>query len=122
MRRHDPGETAVSADAQICRTCGGLRILPGGGRGPEKCPACSSTDVETLPLSGKGKLYSYTRVHVPTRMFQDDAPYWLVLVELEEGHRVMGRLADDDTARPAIEAHIEIDLIDDRGPLFRLAY
>ena len=114
----------MSLKARSCATCGALRILSGRG-GPEvgeKCPACASADVDTLPLSGKGKLYSYTRVHVPTRLFQDAAPYWLVLVDLEEGRRIMGRLVEDGEAQPAVEAPVEIDSIDEGGPLFRLGH
>lgn len=81
---------------------------------------CGSADVQALSLSGKGRLYSYTRVHVPTSLFQEDAPYWLALVDLDEGHRVMGRLIGTPSAQPVIEAPVEIHSIDERGALFRL--
>ncbi|MBI2880364.1 MAG: OB-fold domain-containing protein [Candidatus Tectomicrobia bacterium] len=107
-------------DARICRTCGALRVFSGKREGAGECPACGSTGVETLSLSGKGRLYSYTRVHVPARLFQAAPPYWLVLVDLDEGHRVMGRLVAEASTQPAIGAPVGIESVDESGLLFRL--
>ena len=51
-----------------------------------------STDQEWREVSGKGKLYAWTEVHVPVRGLEDFAPYVLAAVELDEGVRVMSRL------------------------------
>ena len=53
-----------------------------------------STDQEWREVSGKGKLYAWTEVHVPVRGMEDLAPYVLAAVELDEGVRVMSRLVN----------------------------
>ncbi len=54
------------------------------------------TDLEWREVSGRGKLYGWTRVHVPARGFQELAPYVLASVELEEGARITARLINAD--------------------------
>lgn len=53
----------------------------------ERCPHCFSTQLEWKPVTGRGKVYSYTVVHRAShRSFAD--PYVLAIVELEEGPRL----------------------------------
>jgi uncharacterized OB-fold protein len=63
---------------QKCRACN--RILP-----PltEMCCQCFSSDLEGIPLSKRGRLFSYTVVHVPVKNFQP--PYAIGWIELPEG-------------------------------------
>ena len=42
--------------------------------------------------SGKGKLYSFTIVHVPGAGFEDRVPYVIGLVEIDEGVRIVANL------------------------------
>jgi len=55
------------------------------------CPECRSFDFEWAPCSGRGKVYSYTVVHHQTHP-AFPVPYTIVLVELEEGQRLIGQL------------------------------
>lgn len=56
-------------------------------------------NLEWREVAGKGRLYSYTETVIPTRGFEDLAPYLIGLVELDEGVRLMSLLhncsADD---------------------------
>lgn len=52
------------------------------------------TDQEWREVSGKGKLYAWTEVHVPLQGLEEFAPYVLAAVELDEGVRVMSRLVN----------------------------
>jgi len=52
------------------------------------CPHCWSGRVAWLPLSGRGKLYSQTVVHAAPAAFQDEVPYRVGIVDLEEGVRI----------------------------------
>lgn len=56
-------------------------------------------NLEWRESAGKGSLYSYTETVIPTRGFEDIAPYLIGLVELDEGVRLMALLhncsADD---------------------------
>jgi len=49
-------------------------------------------NLEWREASGKGTLFSYTETYVPTRGFENLAPYLIGLVELEEGVRLMSLL------------------------------
>ena len=51
-------------------------------------------DMEWREVSGKGKLYAWTEVHVPLAGFEELAPYVLAAVELDEGVRIMSRLTN----------------------------
>ncbi len=54
------------------------------------CPACASDDVEIVPASGRGSLYSYVITHRAAPGFE--APYVIAEVELEEGPRLLSNL------------------------------
>jgi hypothetical protein len=73
-----------------CKNCGALNFPPRAD-----CANCLSSDVEWVELSGKGKLITYTTAHFAPVGFEDDAPYTLALVELEEGPRVLAHLSKE---------------------------
>ena len=50
------------------------------------CPRCLGAESEWQPVSGRGRVFSYVVFHqVYHRAFQDDVPYNVALVQLEEG-------------------------------------
>lgn len=49
-------------------------------------------NLEWRKASGKGEIYSFTVTHVPAAGFEDQAPYVVALVELDEGVRMIGNL------------------------------
>ncbi|MBY6410843.1 Zn-ribbon domain-containing OB-fold protein [Rhodococcus sp. BP-252] len=53
------------------------------------CPACNSGNVEWIECSGRASLYSYVIEHRPGPGFEDEGPYVVAVVELEEGPRMM---------------------------------
>ena len=62
------------------------------------CPACSSAEFTFAPVSGIGVVYSYTVSHMSVEpAWQPHLPFLTLVVELEEGPRIVA------TAR-----HIEI--------------
>ena len=68
---------------QRCGECGSFIYYP-----RDRCPKCLSERLEWTPVSGRGKLYSYTVVRrASTRSFADK-PYVLAIVELDEGVRM----------------------------------
>ena len=73
---------------QRCAACGTFRHPP-----RYYCAACGSGEVEWAPSSGRGRLVSWTVTHFPfDRGWADDLPYATVVVELEEGVRLIGAL------------------------------
>lgn len=67
-----------------CRSCGRHHFYP-----RDFCPTCFSFDVEWVRASGRGTIHSFTICHRPAQGFEKELPYNIVLVELEEGVRMM---------------------------------
>jgi uncharacterized OB-fold protein len=74
--------------AQRCADCGALRHPP-----RPMCPHCHSLEIDVVPLSGRGTLYSYAILHHPQNP-AFDYPVFAALVDLEEGIRVVSNLVD----------------------------
>jgi uncharacterized OB-fold protein len=69
-------------------------------------------------LSGKGTLYSHTRVHAAPAVFRSEAPYRVCVVDLEEGVRIATRLVDGDEP-PTMGGAVEMIVLRyDDGALF----
>lgn len=111
----------VAADrrlaVQACVKCGALRHPPG-----PSCPECLSLMWRTRDLSGRGTLYSYTVVHHP-RAVGFDGPAVVVLVEMEEGVRIVSNVDEIDPDTLRIGEPLEVYFVDqDEGwtvPQFR---
>lgn len=58
------------------------------------CPHCWSPDVRWSPLSSRGTIYSWTRIHAAPAVFAAEAPYAVGIVDLDAGIRVACRLLD----------------------------
>ncbi len=59
------------------------------------CPKCRRKGKLTAKrFSGFGKIHSYTQIHVPPDGFETQAPYFLALIDLIEGARILGQIVD----------------------------
>lgn len=77
---------------QRCSACRRWRHVP-----RDMCAACGSFDWEWARSSGKGTLFSWTTTMQPMMpQFADLVPYSPVVVELEEGVRMLSWLVDTD--------------------------
>jgi uncharacterized OB-fold protein len=74
------------------------------------CRECGSTETEGYELDGEGELRSYTEVTSPPTGHEDQTPYYLAMVELDEGPIVTGQLTDTevDGFEPEIGARVEL--------------
>jgi uncharacterized OB-fold protein len=78
------GTRAHELRLQRCRQCGKHIFYPRA-----VCPFCLSERLEWVAAGGEGKIYSYTVVRRAMHpAFQDDVPYVLAIVELDEGPRL----------------------------------
>jgi uncharacterized OB-fold protein len=74
-------------------------------------PRCPTKQVEEALLSRRGRLYSYTmQAYRPPPLFKMEpwSPYFIGLVELPEGLRVMGMLTDTPVADIHIDMEVEV--------------
>ena len=78
------GAQAGELRIQHCRDCGQHYFYP-----RPFCPHCLSDDVEWVTASGRATLWSYIINHRPGPGFEDDAPYAIATVKLEEGPTMM---------------------------------
>lgn len=58
------------------------------------CQECGSLDTEIVELSGKGKLVSFTTHYIAPQGRDNELPYTVALVELDEGPWLVGNLID----------------------------
>lgn len=70
-----------------CRACGHTSFPPRAD-----CRRCLSPDFELVPVSGRGRLWTWTRITAAPRGFEAYAPYVLGVVELEDGGRALAPL------------------------------
>jgi uncharacterized OB-fold protein/acyl dehydratase len=73
---------------QRCDSCQSLRHPPGPG-----CPTCGSREWTAEQMSGRGEIYSFVRHHHPN-IPPFEAGHAVILVELEEGVRIVSELED----------------------------
>jgi uncharacterized OB-fold protein len=68
-----------------CNACGKFWFPPS-----QSCPHCLAADFSWVPVSGKGKVFSFVTFHrVYHPAFAKEVPYVVALVELEEGPRLL---------------------------------
>jgi len=75
-----------------CDACGARwsRPLPA-------CPFCGAERVSLVDSTGQGTVYSWVTVRrALDPAFESSVPYTVVVVDLDDGGRVNGRLLDDD--------------------------
>ncbi len=58
------------------------------------CPACGEEARTSYAFSGRGEVYSFTTVRNAPAGFEENAPYTVALVRLEEGPMLTAQLTD----------------------------
>ncbi|MFE6820922.1 Zn-ribbon domain-containing OB-fold protein [Streptomyces sp. NPDC057690] len=112
LREHD-------VRVQKCSGCGAFRHVP-----KELCNRCHGTEATWSPISGTGRIYTYTVVRrAPTPAYQAEAPYVLVHVEMDEGFRMIGSMTVDDPSAVRIgqDVRITYDDLDADWTILRFA-
>ena len=87
---------------QKCSDCGTLRHPPG-----PMCGTCRSLRWETLQAAGRGTIHSFVMVHYP-QIPSIQYPNCVLLIDLEEGVRVVANSIDTSPADVEIGAHVEL--------------
>ena len=90
--------------AAKCDKCGTLLLPP-----RPMCTKCFSTDFKWVKLKGKGKLLSYTVIHISPVQFQSMAPYTVGIVELEEGPRLPGMIRGVEPEKIRVGMTLTVD-------------
>tara|TARA_A100001037_G_scaffold119477_1_gene108852 strand:- start:3406 stop:3810 length:405 start_codon:yes stop_codon:yes gene_type:complete len=70
------------------------------------CPECGSTNVEYKPSAGKGEIYTRTVIHSRNR-----DPYNVVLIDMDEGFRIMSTVEDAPNDDVQIGMRVELKTV-----------
>lgn len=92
-----------------CRACGLAFMYP-----RTACPACASEDLEWLLCSGRGRLHTYLINTRPAPGFEEDAPYAIAVVELEEGPRLMSNIVECPQTPEALVLDMDLEVVFDK--------
>lgn len=106
---------------QCCQACNRLIMYP-----KPFCPICLGDDLEWRPSDGKGEIYTVTvqRAGAPSG-FEDQLPYVLAVVRLDDGVQLMSRIVGDDAESANCGDRVVVDFQEAPGtdvvlPVFRL--
>jgi len=76
---------------QKCKGCGQVFF-------PKRlvCPECGGEAFDEELMPEKGKIVSYTTVHIGPKFLENDTPYVLAIIEFNNGVRVTTQVVDTD--------------------------
>jgi uncharacterized OB-fold protein len=98
-----------------CTTCAHIFFYP-----RSECPRCFSTALEWVPVSGRGRLHSFTIVYQPANAaFKDDAPHVYAVVQLDEGPRMVSNVVQCDPEAVRVDMPL-VAVFDDVTPEWTL--
>lgn len=91
---------------QRCSDCGTWRHPP-----RTMCARCGSWNWQWQPSSGQGRIYTWTVTHQPLHpAFADAIPYAVVVVELDEGVRLVSGLRELAVGDLRLDLPVEVIL------------
>ena len=93
--------------AAKCKGCGLILVPP-----RPMCVNCLSTDLEWTELKPRGRILTYTVIHIAPREFESKAPYAFGIVELEDGPRLPGMIKDVKFEDLKVGMDVELDFED----------
>lgn len=101
---------------QRCLGCGRYRHVP-----RELCSGCGSDAWEWAPSSGRGQVFTWTTTYRALHPAFVDVPFTQVVVELEEGPRMLSTVEDVSDADLRIGMPVEVffDDVDEELTLAR---
>jgi uncharacterized OB-fold protein len=74
---------------EVCPHCD-AKIFPPR----DVCPECGQDARQPFNFSGKGEVFSYTTIYDPPKGYEENSPYTVALVKLDEGPLVTAQLTD----------------------------
>jgi len=106
-------------EAGRCTRCGRIWFPP-----REICPNCRNVHFEKVTLAGEGAVETFTVIHVPPAGFEDQSPYAVAIVKLDDGVRITCQLVDCDTAgiQPGMRVRTEFRKVQEDGHAGMIMY
>ena len=95
---------------QRCGACGTWRHLP-----RPICPACHSSEWSWERSAGRGRVFTWTVTHRALHPHFSEVPYAQVLVEMDEGPRVLSWVVDVPPDDLAFDLPVEVEFAEVDG-------
>ncbi|MBW2459599.1 MAG: Zn-ribbon domain-containing OB-fold protein [Deltaproteobacteria bacterium] len=102
-----------------CKGCGYSTFPPRAD-----CPECMSGDFEFKEYSGKGKIFTFSTIAAAPTGFEALAPYTVIVVDLDEGGRLLGMMGETLDAE-ALDIGQEVQVVprmDGDSPRIKVFY
>jgi uncharacterized OB-fold protein len=90
--------------ASKCNKCGEIQLPP-----RPICNKCYSKDLNWVELKGRGKLLTYTIIHVAPKQFETLAPYAVGIVKLDDGPQLLGMIRGVELDKLKVGMNLTID-------------
>ena len=90
--------------AAKCEKCGSMYVPP-----RPMCTNCYSKNLSWAELEPKGKLVTYTIIHIAPEQFQAITPYAYGIIELQNGLRLPGMIRNIDPEKLKVGLELTVD-------------
>jgi hypothetical protein len=88
---------------EVCEKCGSKIFPP-----RDICPDCEAPAKTPFTFSGLGEVYSYSTVYNAPEGYEENLPYTVALVKLDEGPMVTAQLTDIDPGNISVGMPVEM--------------
>ncbi|MCK5561516.1 MAG: Zn-ribbon domain-containing OB-fold protein [Thermoplasmata archaeon] len=89
-----------------CKKCDKVYFPP-----KADCTDCNSSEVEWLEFSGNGKLQTYTIINAAPTGFEDQVPYTIGVIDLEEGGRLLAWFEKKDIGEDELQVGMNVMVV-----------
>lgn len=99
-------------EAGECTECGKVHFPP-----RRICDGCGNREFTTVTLPSRGQVVTNAVVRVPAPQFEDQSPYPVAIIELENGVRITAEVtdADPEEVEPGLPVRLEFRRIQADG-------
>jgi uncharacterized OB-fold protein len=87
-----------------CNKCGTMHLPP-----KPVCTNCFSTDLKWVEVNSRGKLLTYTVIHVAPKQFESAAPYSIGILKLDDGPQLLGMIREVPQDQLKIGMHLKVN-------------
>lgn len=88
---------------EVCNHCES-KIFPPRNH----CPNCNSKSNTEFQFSGKGEIYSFTKLREASSGFEENLPYTIAIIKLAEGPFLTAQLTDMENSEVEIGMKVEM--------------
>ncbi|MBI4879987.1 MAG: Zn-ribbon domain-containing OB-fold protein [Planctomycetes bacterium] len=73
------------------------------------CPVCKAREFQTVTLANTGKIETFTVIRVAPSDFEDEVPYAMAVIKLDDGVQVTAQVVDVDLDELKIGDRVRIE-------------